>query len=30
MSNKIIGCNHEPLKVQFIADLHYYSRKVGS
>lgn len=30
MSNKISGCNHEPLKVQFIADLHYYSRKAGT
>lgn len=30
MSNKISGCNNEPLKVQFIADLHYYSRKVGT
>lgn len=30
MSNKISGCNNEPLKVQFIADLHYYSRKAGT
>ena len=30
MSNKIIGSNNEPLKIQFITDLHYYSRKNGT
>ncbi|MCC8073633.1 MAG: metallophosphoesterase [Clostridiales bacterium] len=30
MSNKIIGSNNEPLKVQFIADTHYYSRTIGT
>ncbi|MCD7797400.1 MAG: metallophosphoesterase [Clostridiales bacterium] len=30
MSNKIIGSNNEPLKVQFIADPHYYSRTIGT
>ncbi len=30
MSNKICGSNNEPLKVQFITDVHYYSRKNGT
>ncbi|MBR0412059.1 MAG: metallophosphoesterase [Eubacterium sp.] len=30
MANKIYGSNNEPLKIQFITDLHYYSRKVGT
>ncbi len=30
MSNKIFGANNEPLKIQFITDTHYYSRKVGT
>ena len=30
MANKIYGCNNEPLKIQFITDLHYYSRKTGT
>lgn len=30
MSNKIYGSNNEPLKIQFITDLHYYSRKNGT
>ena len=29
MSEKIYGSNNEPLKIQFITDLHYYSRKNG-
>ncbi len=28
--SKIYGCNNEPLKIQFIADIHYYSRTVGT
>jgi predicted MPP superfamily phosphohydrolase len=28
--NKIYGSNNEPLKIQFITDTHYYSRKVGT
>ena len=27
MANKIYGSNNEPLKIQFITDTHYYSRK---
>ena len=30
MSEKIYGCNNDPLKIQFITDLHYYSRKNGT
>ena len=30
MSNKIYGANNEPLKIQFITDVHYYSRKNGT
>ena len=30
MSNKIYGANNEPLKIHFITDTHYYSRKVGT
>ena len=30
MANKIWGSNNEPLKIQFITDLHYYSRKNGT
>lgn len=30
MGNKIWGSNNEPLKIQFITDLHYYSRKGGT
>ncbi len=30
MSEKIYGSNNEPLKLQFITDLHYYSRKNGT
>ena len=30
MSNRIYGSNNEPLKIQFITDLHYYSRTVGT
>lgn len=30
MSGKIFGGNNEPLKIQFITDLHYYSRKNGT
>ena len=30
MENKIYGSNNEPLKIQFITDTHYYSRKVGT
>lgn len=30
MANKIWGSNNEPLKIQFITDLHYYSRKGGT
>lgn len=29
MANKIYGSNNEPLKVQVITDVHYYSRKLG-
>ena len=30
MANRIIGSNTEPLKIQLIADTHYYSRKCGT
>ncbi len=30
MENRIIGSNNEPLKLQFITDVHYYSRKLGT
>lgn len=30
MENRIIGSNNEPLKVQVITDVHYYSRKNGT
>ncbi len=30
MANKIYGSNNEPLKIQFITDVHYYSRKSGT
>lgn len=30
MEKKIYGSNNEPLKIQFITDLHYYSRKCGT
>ncbi|MDE6659496.1 MAG: metallophosphoesterase [Eubacterium sp.] len=30
MANKIWGSNNEPLKIQFITDVHYYSRKSGT
>lgn len=30
MKNRIIGSNNEPLKLQFITDVHYYSRKLGT
>ena len=30
MANKIYGANNEPLKIQFITDVHYYSRKNGT
>ena len=30
MANKIYGSNNEPLKIQFITDTHYYSRKGGT
>ncbi len=29
MANRIYGSNNEPLKIQFITDTHYYSRKNG-
>lgn len=29
MAEKIYGSNNEPLKIQFITDTHYYSRKNG-
>ena len=29
MAGKIWGSNNEPLKIQFITDTHYYSRKGG-
>ena len=30
MANKIYGSNNEPLKIHFITDTHYYSRKIGT
>ena len=30
MSNRIIGSDNEPLKIQFVTDVHYYSRKNGT
>ena len=30
MSNRIYGSDNEPLKIQFITDIHHYSRKVGT
>lgn len=30
MANKIYGSNNDPLKIQFITDTHYYSRKNGT
>ena len=30
MSNRIYGSGNEPLKIQFITDIHHYSRKVGT
>lgn len=30
MAGKISGSNNQPLKIQFITDLHYYSRKGGT
>lgn len=30
MANKIYGANNEPLKIQFVTDPHYYSRKGGT
>ena len=30
MANRIYGADNEPLKIQFITDLHYYSRKIGT
>lgn len=30
MANKIYGSNNAPLKIQFITDTHYYSRKNGT
>ena len=30
MANRIYGSNNEPLKIQFLTDIHYYSRKVGT
>ncbi len=30
MANRIFGSNNEPLKIQFITDTHYYSRKGGT
>ncbi|MDE6752452.1 MAG: metallophosphoesterase [Eubacterium sp.] len=30
MENKIWGSKNDPLKIQFITDLHYYSRKGGT
>ncbi len=30
MANRICGSNNEPLKIQFITDVHYYSRKSGT
>lgn len=30
MANRLSGSNNEPLKIQFITDTHYYSRKNGT
>lgn len=30
MADRIYGSNNEPLKIQLIADPHYYSRKIGT
>lgn len=30
MSTRIIGADNEPLKIQFITDVHYYSRQNGT
>lgn len=30
MANRIYGADNKPLKIQFITDLHYYSRKCGT
>ena len=30
MANKVFGSKNEPLKIQFITDVHYYSRKNGT
>lgn len=30
MADRIYGSDNEPLKIQFITDVHYYSRKVGT
>lgn len=30
MANRIIGSDNEPLKIQFITDVHYYSPKLGT
>lgn len=30
MANRLSGSNNEPLKIQFITDTHYYSRKIGT
>lgn len=30
MENRIYGSNNEPLKIQFITDVHYYSSKLGT
>ena len=30
MSRRIIGADNEPLKIQFVTDVHYYSRKNGT
>lgn len=30
MADRIYGSNNDPLKIQFITDTHYYSRKLGT
>lgn len=30
MANRIYGSNNEPLKIQFVTDTHYYSRRLGT
>lgn len=30
MANKLYGSGNEPLKIQFLTDIHYYSRKIGT